>query len=156
MTENTTVDDTLRRLRADRRTSDSLLADWEAIANGEAGLNQAELHAKQQRDKLDRHRRNRPRVPIKISTTPDGGVFVGGVDGPNRQEAVLLRGDLYQAGAQCDWYEGGDSDQYEVLSFASHPKTEWAERLQQVLLRVGYVNVHRIAIVWPAEPVQGP
>lgn len=153
---NAAAEETLASLRINRHASDSLIADYEAAADGTAGLTVAERYAKQKQDLLDNHGRNRHKVPIEVSTTPDGGVFVGGVIGPNRKEAVLLRSDLRRAGASSDRYEGGDCDQYEVLTFAPHAKSEWPALLHQALLNVGYVDVREVVIVWPGKPVEPP
>ncbi|MHC5796152.1 hypothetical protein ACVXZ4_08345 [Lacisediminihabitans sp. FW035] len=136
--------------------SDSLISDYEAIINGESGLSQAELHAKQKRDLLANHQRNRCRVPIEVATTPNGGVFVGGVLASDRQEAVVLRSDLHRAGARCERYEGGDVDQFEVTSFSPHAKDAWPDLLRQLLLDIGYVDIRRVDVVWPSEPVEAP
>ena len=145
----TDTEDTIRRLYAGG-ASDSLIADYEAIVNGEAGLTLAELYAKQKRDRLDNHRKNKHKVPILISTTPAHDVVVRVAGGHDRHQAPFLRSDLRRAGVQCDHFfeEGGDEDELEIFTVADYPVREWPYRLTQILAGVGYGAVSREEIQW--------
>ena len=148
----TDTEDTIRRLYAGG-ASDSLIADYEAIVNGEAGLTLAELYAKQKRDRLDNHRQNKHKVPLVITSNPACEVYIGVAGGHDRPHAPYLGIDLRRAGVHCaNFYDSfGDEDEYQVSAIADLPVAEWPERLTQILTEAGYGKVIRVEIEWTPE-----
>lgn len=149
MSYTTATEDTVRRLHAGG-ASDSLLADYEAIANGEAGLSQAELYAKQKSDRLENHRKNKHTVQLVVTTNPAHEVYVGVAGGQDRPRAPYLGIDLRRAGVQCqNFFDNfADEDEYQVTTVAGIPPAEWPDRLTKILGEAGYGTVSREEIQW--------
>lgn len=152
MSYQTDTEDTIRGFYA-AGASDSLISDYECILNGESGLSQVELYAKQKQDQLNNYRRNKHKVKLVITTNPAREVYIGVAGGHDRPHAPYLGIDLRRAGVHCaNFFDSfGDEDEYQVSAIADLPVAEWPKRLTQILTEAGYGEITRMEIEWSPE-----